>query len=63
MVKHNLQVTFYFYIHMVLFADFDLLESVNKLDQKVEDVKNLATDTNSKVDDKLLRSFHGTYRF
>ena len=38
---------------MVLFADFDLLESVNKLDQKVEYVTKLATDTNSTVDDKL----------
>ena len=53
MVKHNSQVTFYFYIDMVLFADFDLLESVNELGQKVEDVKNLATDTSSTVDGKL----------
>ena len=38
---------------MVLFADFDLLESVNKLDQKVKYVTKLATGTNSTVDGKL----------
>ena len=53
MVKHNSRVIFYVYIDMVLFADFDLLESVNKLDQKVEYVTKLATDTNSTVDGKL----------
>ena len=54
MVNYNSQVTFYFYIDMVLLIDFDLLESVEKLDQKVEDDKNLATDTNSKMKGKLL---------
>ena len=54
MVKHNSQVVFYLYIDMVLFTDFDLSESVDKLDQKVQHVKDLATNTNSNVKGKLL---------